>query len=577
MRNTPLILSATLAAALCPALTHAEPTGNAKLVADAKASPGFEKSIKRGQLKKAKLEIVPVAPGIDMDFQKYVRDTALDTQPLLQPLFDPKLRAEWLTAAAKYTEDIHVLDDRFVVERRLTVPLAPGACSRPGLPDAIAKICFVKNPAQKTTKAIGKELKTIRAGLAKADPSQVVHGTVTAAAAAKLDDEQLLDLLLNGDGRTIHHVSIVPRAQLPAGGKGPIVGLAEIGPSDTKLGTGAIDLSQGSQTFATDYFITGFTYGREFEDSWEYTIANETWLTDRYYIHLGYHFGAGFGVRAPFSVAVKSAGSSTNRQVELAVAPVDVDNNGNPAYPAAGMPQGQYFDGNEFVLELKASCELYVSVPGPNLDAHCPTIDKGWSRDIKPVIGSESSAIADWWLDGSVTGLALSFPIAKATLDLGVGADVTNGKIGVTMTGLGSAGFASGAGGAVWIDSRNARSFGMTRSAGDASAKLRLEQPRYRFDVRVRPKLRAKIDLDVAIYEHQWILGPFALDFLAVSKSFVLGRHDGTVASHDYPVFDGGTGDTLDPNIGSELPPTKGPKTKGPIGGALPPSAGKMK
>src|SRR6185503_10339185 len=114
--------------------------------------------------------------------------------------------------------------------------------------------------------------------------------------------------------------------------------------------------------------------------------------------------------------------------------------------------------------------------------------------------------------------------------------------------------FAANAGGAIWINSRDPRSFGMTRSSGDPSAKLRLEQPRYGFDIRLRPKLRAKIDLDVAIYEHQWILGPFALDFLAVSKSFVLTRHDGTVANHDYPVFDGGTGDVLDPDIGGTTP-----------------------
>lgn len=573
---------------LAPGLAHAEPASNAQRIADAKASPSFRKVVKRAGLKKAGLETVQVAPGITMDVRRYVRETGLDAQPMLKPLLDPKLRHEHLTAAPSYAEEILVLDDRLVVDRRLTVPLAPGACAKPALPAEIANLCFVKNPANKPSKAVAKELKDIRAKLAKADAAQFVIGKVTVGEAAKLDDEQLLDLLLNGGGRTIHHVSIVPRAPLAPGGKGSVggadtklgsaaseTGLAEVAPEISKPGKGGLELPD-SKSFATEYFLTGFTYGRELEDSWEYTIADSTWLTDRYYIRLGYHLGLGFGVRAPFSVAVKSAGGSTSRQVELAVAPVDVDSSGNPAYPAVGLPQNKYFDGKEFVLELTAGCDLYVSVPGPNLDKHCPSIDKGWSRDIDPVIGNESSTIADWWLDGAATGLALSFAIANASLDLGLGADVTKGRVGLSLTGLGGAGFSGITAGPTLFDSREPRTFGMTRAAGSSGAKLRLEQPRYGFDIRLRPKLRGRIGIDVAIYEHQWIIGPFALDFLAVSQSFMLGRHDGTVAEHDYAVFEGSApGDVLDPNIGGATPP-KPPKGKGPKGGALPPSADKL-
>lgn len=551
-----------LAALLCPALAQAaQPRDNAKLVADAKASPLFKKSIKRNALKKAGLETVTVANGVNMDLRRYLRETALDVQPELEPLLDPALRPDALTGAPTYVEDVLVLEDRLVIDRRLTVPLAPGACTKPVVPDAIAKLCFTKNPANKPTKAIAKELKDIRSKLAKADKSQIVRGTVTAGEAAAMNDEQLLDLLLNGEGRTIHHVSIVPRSALPPGIK-PVLGALDAalstGATDTGLGTGykfnpgAIGAGgfEGGRAFAKDYFLTGFTYGKELEDSWEYTIAGATWLTDRYYIHLGYHLSLGFGVRAPFSVAVKSTGSATSKQVSLAVEPVNVDEQGSPAYPAVGLPQNKYFDGKEFVLQFTAGCELYVSIPGPNIDKRCPSIDKSWSRDIDPVIGSESSAIADWWLDGSMTGLQLNLAAVKATLDVGLGADVTNGKIGVTLTGLDGAAFGSG-GGAVMLDSRAARVFTMTRAADATGAKLRLEAPRYAFDLRLRPKLRGKIDLDVSIYEHQWILGPFPLDFLAIAKSFTLTQHDGTVGSHDYAVFDADNpGAVMDPNIG---------------------------
>jgi hypothetical protein len=581
-----------VAALLCPALAlAAEPRDNAKLIADATASPLYKKSIKRTALKRAGLEVVTVAPGVRMDLRRYLRETALDVQPELKPLLDPKLRTDALTGAPTYSEAVHVLADRLVIDRRLTVPLAPGACGKPGLADAIAKLCFVKNPANKPSKSVAKDLGDIRRKLAKADQAQIARGTVTAGEATKMSDEQLLDLLLNGEGRTIHHVSIVPLSALPPGGNGTLgsldapltvstadTGLNTSGPATVNHGEVAPELFGGSRTFASEYFLTGFTYGKQIEDSWEYTISAATWFTDRYYIHLGYHIGLGFGVRAPFSVAVKSSGSATSRQIELAVAPVDVDELGNPAYAAVGLPQNKYFDGKEFVLEFTAGCDLYVSIPGPNVDEKCPSIDKGWSRDINPVIGPESSAIADWWLDGSVTGLKLDLAVAKATLDVGIGADVTNGKIGFTMTGLDGAAFSNNGGGAVLFDSRSPQTFAVTRATSDASAKVRLEQPRYGFDVRLRPKLRGKVDLDVAIYEHQWILGPFALDFLAIGKSFMLTRHDGTVASHDYAVFDGGgaPGAVLDPDADRDPPPKPpGRKTKkDPIGGSLPPTAG---
>ena len=83
------------------------------------------------------------------------------------------------------------------------------------------------------------------------------------------------------------------------------------------------------------------------------------------------------------------------------------------------------------MLEFKAGCRLYVSIPGPNIDKRCPGIDLDYSRDIDPVIGAERSTIGDWWLNGSVTGLKVGIPIASASLDIGIGAEVTNGRIGV--------------------------------------------------------------------------------------------------------------------------------------------------
>ncbi|HEY8378825.1 MAG TPA: hypothetical protein VIK91_20175, partial [Nannocystis sp.] len=304
---------------------------------------------------------------------------------------------------------------------------------------------------------------------------------------------------------------------------------------------GGVELG-GSHTFARNYFLTGFTYGREIEDTWEYQIAPATWLTDRYFIRVNYHIGLGFGLRAPFAVDVTSRSTGADaRTIELAVEPINVDTAGRPAYQAVGLPASKTFDGKEFVLEFTAGCSLYVSIPGPNIDKRCPSIDLDYSRDINPVLGSDRSTIGDWWLDGNLTGLAVNAGIASASLDVGIGAEVTNGRIGLRASGLNGASLSGVGNGTLSFTNRNPRTFTLTRPAGKANAGLRLDQPTYGFSIVVSPKLRAKVKLDVAILQKTWILGPWTLGFLSISQNFELGHHAGTVSKHDYEVFRAGT------------------------------------
>lgn len=525
----------------------AEAAGTAETVAAAKASPLLRKELRRDQLQAAGLATITPTPGVTMDFQAWVRDTALDTRPELAPLLDPKLPKGLLSAAPVYAETILELEDRLVVERKLTVPLAAGACARADKPAAVAELCFTKNPANKADKGVQAELKAIRGKLAAAPGDKVVRGAVTAAQALQMTDEQLLDLMLNTGARTIHQVSVVPRVPVQAGGLQQFGTKLKVVPLDPGLQlfvpAGVFDpkvldpvLVGASHTYARDYFLTGFTYGREIEDSWEYTFADETFFTDRYYVRVDYHIGLGFGVRAPFAVDVKATSTGADaRSVDVSVEPVNVDANGAPAYQAVGLPGNQTFGGKEFVLEFKAGCRLYVSMPGPNIDRSCPSIDLDYSRDINPVLGTERSQIGDWWLDGSVTGLKVSVAVASASLDVGVGAEVTNGRVGVRA--LGVNGGTVGGGGNLAFTTRSPRRLTVSRAPGVAGAALRLDRPTYGFDIRVTPKLRGKIELDIAIYEKTWYLGPWALDVLSISQNFQLTHHAGTVANHDYEVF----------------------------------------
>lgn len=571
-----------LLAALCvslglPAIAAAKTASTEETVAAAKASKLFRRELKRDQLQAAGLGELTMSAGVKMDFPRWVKETALDARPETAPLFDPKLPAGLLKGAPVYSESIYELEDRLVVDRKLTVALAPGACEQANKPQAVTDLCFKKNPAKKSSKGVAAELAKLRAKLAKTPGDKIVRGAVTAAQAQQMTDEQLLDLLLNSDARTIQQVSILPRqpvkgslgldqfgSKLEVATPATGLGVWEQGPALTPVKPGP--KGQFDQTaingkiFPRKYFLTGFTYGREIEDSWEYTFAGETWLTDRYYVRVAYHLGLGFGVRAPFSVDVKSIPSGTDgRKIEMSVAPVDVDTNGAPAYQAVGLPANKTFDGKEFVLEFKASCSLYVSIPGPNVDKKCPSIDVGYSRDINPVIGSESSSIGDWWLNGSVTGLTASVAVASVSLDVGLGADVTNGRVGMRLAALPGSGFTGVTPGALSFTQRSPITFNVTRTPNTAGAGFRLEQPTYGFDIRVMPKLRARVNVDVAIYENTWTLGPYALDFLAISRSFQLTRHDGTVANHDYEVFKSDA-PVLDPGDRPAQPPPAPPK-----------------
>jgi hypothetical protein len=333
----------------------------------------------------------------------------------------------------------------------------------------------------------------------------------------------------------------------------------------------------GSHKFDRDYFLTGFTWDKVVDDSWEYTFADSTWLTDRYYVRFEYYLGARFGVRAPFGVDVSAHGNEVrSRDVEIGVEVIDVDDEGKPAYPAVGLPESKTYEGHEFLLGVKATCKLHVSIPGPNKTWDCPSIDENYDRDIDPVLGSQSSQIKDWWLTGSKTGLKLDFAVAHASLDLGVGADVTNGRVGVRATPLSGATLSGLNTNRLYFTNGNKLSFKVNRSNKTSDTGFKLDDPRYRFDLRLRPKARIVVGVDLWVYEKDWTIGPYALDALSFSVSHELGHHAGTVSSHTYKVFKYTSGQVLAPTDPAPKPsptptPFPTPKKK------LPPAGGTAK
>jgi hypothetical protein len=308
-----------------------------------------------------------------------------------------------------------------------------------------------------------------------------------------------------------------------------------------------------SKSFPTRYFLTGWTVGRTIADCFEVEFAESTWFTDRYYARFSYEVEAGFGMRVPFSVDVKSGGSGDTRSVTLAVDAVDVDEHGNPAYAAVGLPKSKVFDGHEFVMKLDARCNLYVSVPGPNFDKSCPAPPKfDHDHDLDPVLGTETAKIGEWWVEGKDTGLMLNFGAARVQVDLGVEANVTNGKIGVNVSPLSGSSLTIQPGTRTFT-STTPFGFGVKRGASAASGGFRLDKPTYGFDLRVVPRARVVAAVSVAIFEYSWPISEYSFDDWSIGAPFVLERHADTTDHHDYDVFKLGP-DKAQPNDGPASP-----------------------
>lgn len=532
---------------------------NAELVTAARRSPLFRRTWQPGELRRSNVGKLRIVAGVEMDFDRYVAETSLPRQPKLAGLFDGKA-AGLLTGKPEYQETVLELQDRLIVDRRVSVSLAAGACAKAGLPPAVAELCFTKNPRNAASKAVQADLVTMRKQLATMPGDTPVSGKLTVAEATKMSDEALLDLLLNGSARSIQQVSIVPRQPYGKGAAGadPLRQFGQRLPA-ASFETGLVPVLVGdlniptveltSDGLPTRYFLTGFTLGKQIDDSWEYTFIEGSWWHDRYYVKVDYHVSLGFGLREPFAVNVSSTNPGTGpggvgiggstRNVTLSVTPVNVDANGNPAYPAVGLPSSKTFGGKELVLQLTAGCHLYVSIPGPNISRDCPSVNLNYSRDVNPVIGSGVSSIGEWWLNGTTTGLAINLGVASASLDIGLGADIRNGVIGMRSTAIAGSQISAGGTGNLLFNSTAARAFTVTRAQNSTVGGFQLQDPTYRFDVRATPMLRAKVGVDVAVYEHTWTIGPFPLDFLAIEATFQLGRHAGTVASHNYQLFEG--------------------------------------
>ncbi|MGJ8662839.1 MAG: hypothetical protein ACSHWU_04265 [Marinicella sp.] len=239
-------------------------------------------------------------------------------------------------------------------------------------------------------------------------------------------------------------------------------------------------------------------------------------------------------VAAGDNISTKPKNPITHADITIAVAPVNVNSNGAPAYPAVNLPQSKYFDGKEFVLKFHAGCQFKASIPGDDINLNCPTVDFDKSRDIDPVIGNERARLATLWLNGSVTGLTIEAWAGSASLDFGIESNLTNGRIRLNAYGYNNTLIANQSNHSFLFENKNPQQFKVMNNSNNNAA-FNLNTPSYAFDFELRPVARARFDLDLGIKKLKKTLGPYSLDALSLTiGGFSMGHHEGTVASHIY-------------------------------------------
>lgn len=587
-----LFSSLALAMSISPIAAQTLPSA-AQIVTSAQGSSLHNRTVAARDIGRLGLQRIDIGNGITMQLGSYLQRSDLNRTFRVNGLRQPNVVGRLLRSQPSISENVSQLSDRIVVDRRIELDLVEGACRQRNLPKSVASLCFRPKRGGKLTPAVRNELANIRRKLASRKGNVLVRPGLTVRQARALSDRELLGRILNSGRKEIRHVSVLPLAsvsRLPAGARPQLSRRTlnfrqqlrppsrrnfQLRPGlrlQTAIPAPQLQRSDPAFTpraaeptidFPERHFLAGFTFGHEFSDTFEFTLAGETWLTDRYFVRFSYELSAGFGFRVPVGVNVVAASAlrilddnvrtiserearlkrkKPGRNVTLIARAVDVDASGSPSYRPAQLPRNQTFGGDEFVLGISAGCQFYASIPGPDLNYTCPSIGEDASANFKPPLGRQQARIDDLWIAGRSLGLGYGISRSNGVwLDIGVLATMRKGRVGFKVTPKRNSTFGNLKPGFLWRDSSKPLRFvvrhkNIKRSKFTDKIGFSISEPRYAFKAQFTPQARLNLNLDIGIYALKETIGPFALDFLSIEDDFVFDRHAGTVNSYDFPM-----------------------------------------
>ena len=320
--------------------------------------------------------------------------------------------------------------------------------------------------------------------------------------------------------------------------------------------------------------VAGFTFSKSFGDKYEVQFARETWFTDRYYAYFKWNLTAGFGLRWPFKVTAKTeidrvyrlgnqltnyparelckeARNDVAKASQCAASAVvkikanTITDATLEFYQDAGIPKDELFKGNEFVFTVGATCRLYASIPGKDIDLKCPAGLSGldFSSNFSSQLGrGTSKTLLSYELSGRsvIPNLGIDVGIGYAVINPGVVLKAHSGKLKFAL----STNRAQTDIKRVVLDESNTyKQFKVSEAVSDGlhTWGVELKDLVYNVSAKLVPTVSAEmgIDLYIATWSHKF--GPFELDDLAIN----LGNHDFTRHS--------GTPESYVINIGQRL------------------------
>lgn len=534
---------------------------------------------------------VLIAPGVVYDAKKYILSTRFEERADLKSIFDKKFKQQHLNSKPVYQETVEAKNNELTVVRTLTLNVKNPCATAV---KKVVNVCFEQR-GKVISKPVKQDLRQIRVkikqgkGLPKKD-LQLQRRLLA------MNDVELLDYLLNkqSSSKTITHRSVLPMIAYQYNYnisnnqanrlKKPIASASELRASVSQLkkAPNAFLPSSLSNTIPTQTnnnpkripsgepltwdherqfsqkFLTGFTFGREFGDTYRVQFAPETWLSDEYYAKFTYHISAGFGLRFPFEVTgsskVTDVYSGPNdisikypahqlcsaakgntaiayycakaAQVDLKVTPIRANKND---YKRLGVDDSQLFNGKELVFEIGLTCDLYASIPGPDFSRNCPSSLKGidFGRNFVPQIGAKAKTLFKKTIPGRPLGIALESGIGYAALNPGVALQAIDGRLEFDVKPYRSRVSVSD----VKLTDRNTR-FKVTENVSlgrAASFGFDLVKPNYRVNTRLVPLLEVQIGIDLGVlgWDHRY--GPYELDDLAIELAeFNFSAHAGS-------------------------------------------------
>lgn len=504
-----------------------------------------------------KQKISKLAPKLNFQVDTYLRESNLTLQKPFKPLFTPQFSSTYLRHPASYREVVSGVGDRLKITRTIELDFKD-PCD-PSIPPA-QSFCF-KKTSRPFDKNVAKDLQLMRSKMRKQmiatrDPQEKER----IQRLLSKSDDQLLDYVLNKSQtkKTITQTSTLPLVPVPDKVAGRRIALPPLNAVLPRLPAGVISPQKLNSRQATPYYfdntdqyrhkiVTGYRYHKNYEDTYVVTFAKKTRFTDRYYASFSWWLTLDFGFQFPFELSVDTEVQTVHQKggvmttaaypanelcpeaaneeeaylcsksgvVKLQARAVPGGESNIDFYEAAGVPK-KLLREEEFIFDVEASCEIYVSVPGKDIDGGCPKVGKNLSRSFTPALGSKPVDIKPFYLSiAEAKSLGFGFFPSPSYFALrpGVSLQGRNGWLNFRIRKIASS---------LTPDRQeislnaSSKSIKLAENVQNGTRQwgLKLYDPTYNFTASLKPGLMASVGIGVASYDWHYTFGPYTLDAL---------------------------------------------------------------